>query len=70
MTRSTHTLRAQQLRVLIKQHGVDVVARTTELSPRTLLEYAGRSARTIPLGKLVAAQQKLKATHFEQKRSQ
>lgn len=55
----------EQLRELIEVHGTDLVARVTELTPRTVLEYAGDSARLIPLGKLESAKRTLEG--FEHK---
>lgn len=57
--------RRESLQKLIRAHGTDVVARVTELTPRTLLEYAGDSVRVIPLGKLEAAKRAL--SKFEHK---
>ena len=37
---------------LVGEHGTDTVARACKLTPRTVLEYCGASARMIPLGKL------------------
>lgn len=59
--------RIEQLRELIEEHGTDAVARATGYTPRTVLEYAGGSARAIPLGKLVQAQRKLASDHIEHK---
>ncbi len=59
--------RIEQLRELIDEHGIDAVARAAGYTPRTLLEYAGNSARVIPLGKLVQAQRKLASDHVEHK---
>ncbi len=47
------------LQALIIAHGVDVVACITNLTPRTVCEYAGRSARVMPLGKFEAAKRAL-----------
>ena len=57
--------RRDGLRKLIELHGVDVVARQTELTPRSLLEYAGDSERVIPLVKLEAA--KIALANYEHK---
>ena len=59
--------RIEQLRELLDEHGTDAVARATGYTPRTVLEYAGRSARVIPLGKLVQAQRALRKTAYETK---
>ena len=64
MTDSTNW-RITQLRELIDEHGTDAVARAAGYTPRTLLEYAGNSARVIPLGKLVQAQRKLASNYVE-----
>ena len=50
---------------LIEKHGTDTVARACKLTPRTVLEYCGQSARMIPLGKLEQAKKVLEG--YEQK---
>lgn len=51
MTDTTDYCR-EELQRLIDEHGVDNIARLACVTPRTVLEYAGKSRRTLPLTKL------------------
>ena len=56
MTRPEY--RTTVLRELIDQHGVEWVAEATGLSIRTVLLYADRGARAIPIHRLERAERK------------